>query len=268
MSIRFITGRAGTGKSTFIHKEIVQDLIDFPLGPPIFMLVPDQMTFQTEYELTNSYGLSGIMRAQVLTFKRLAWFILQETGGIAKEKVDAVGYRMMLRRILEEHKDEFALFKNAAGKPGFTKEIEKILKEFSQYNVSTQTVDFLIAQLQLQQASPTLLSKMEDLKIVLQQLEERLGTGFIDGDGFFETLMEKMPYSKSIQEAHVYLDGYMAFTGQEFELLKVLIRYAKRITIVLSVDNLQKDLAESSLFHRPAKTYEKILNAVQDMNQL
>lgn len=268
MSIRIITGRAGTGKSTFVHKEIVQDLIDFPLGPPIFMLVPDQMTFQTEYELTNKYGLKGIMRAQVLTFKRLAWFILQETGGIAREKVDAVGYRMMLRRILEEHKDEFTLFKNAAGKPGFTKEIEKLLKEFSQYNVSTQTVDVLIAQLQMQNASQTLLSKMNDLKIVLTQLEARLGTGFIDGDGFFETLMEKLPQSKSIQDAHVYLDGYMAFTGQEFELLKVLIRHAKRTTIVLSIDNLQKDLSESSLFHRPAMTYEKIMNAVMEMNQL
>ena len=128
MSLRMITGRAGTGKTTFIHQEIVDDLINNPLGDPIFLLVPDQMTFQTEYELTNLYGLKGIMRAQVLTFKRLAWFILQETGGISKEKVDAVGYRMLLRRILEEHKDEFELFRNAAGKTGFTKEIEKLLK--------------------------------------------------------------------------------------------------------------------------------------------
>lgn len=267
MSLRFITGRAGTGKSSFIHNEIVQDLINNPLGPPMFILVPDQMTFQTEYELTNNYGLKGIMRAQVLTFKRLAWFILQETGGIALEKVDAVGYRMMLRRILEEHKDEFELFKNAAGKSGFTKEIEKLLKEFSQYNINTVTIEVLMQELINNGASKTLLDKMHDLKIVLLELEDRLGTGFIDGEGFFETLMEKLPFSKSIQDAHIYLDGYMAFTGQEFEILKMLLKYAHRMTIVLPVDDMKKDLVESSLFYRPASTYEKIMQAALEINQ-
>lgn len=262
-----ITGRAGTGKSALIHREIVQDLLDHPLGPPIFILVPDQMTFQTEYELTNHYGLKGIMRAQVLTFKRLAWFILQETGGIAKEKVDSVGYRMLLRRILEEHKDEFSLFKNAAGKSGFTKEIEKLLKEFSQYNVNTATIDVLINELKQQNASPTLIEKMNDLKIVLLELEDQLGTGFIDGEGFFPALMEKLPDSEMIAQAHIYLDGYMAFTGQEFELLKILLKYANRMTIVLSLDDKVKDLAESSLFHRPATTHQKIMQAALEINQ-
>lgn len=267
MSLRMITGRAGTGKTTFIHQEIVEDLINNPLGDPIFLIVPDQMTFQTEYELTNLYGLKGIMRAQVLTFKRLAWFILQETGGISKEKVDAVGYRMLLRRILEEHKEEFELFKNAAGKSGFTKEIEKLLKEFSQYNVTNQSISILIEQLQINGASKPLLDKMHDLKIILMELEARIGTGFVDGEGFFETLIEKIPFSQTIQHAHIYYDGYTAFTGQEYEIFKRLLQYAKRTTVVLSLENVQKDMLESSLFHRPATTHEKIMQAALEINQ-
>ena len=131
MTLRVISGRAGTGKTSFVHKEIVEDLTLNPLGPPIFILVPDQMTFSTEYELTNHYGIDGMMRAQVMTFKRLAWFVLQKEGGIARERIDRTGYRMLLRRILEEHKEEFLLFKQAAGKRGFTQEVEQILKEFS-----------------------------------------------------------------------------------------------------------------------------------------
>ena len=267
MSLRMITGRAGTGKTTFIHQEIVDDLINNPLGDPIFLLVPDQMTFQTEYELTNLYGLKGIMRAQVLTFKRLAWFILQETGGISKEKVDAVGYRMLLRRILEEHKDEFELFRNAAGKTGFTKEIEKLLKEFSQYNITNQSIDVLIDQLQINGASKPLLDKMRDLRIIIMELEARIGTGFVDGEGFFETLLEKIPFSQAIGQAHIYYDGYTAFTGQEFEIFKRLLQYAKRSTVVLSLENVGKDLLESSLFHRPAMTHEKIMQAALEINQ-
>ena len=124
MTLRVISGRAGTGKTTFIHREIVDELKANPFGAPIFILVPDQMTFSTEYELTNHYGIEGMMRAQVMSFKRLAWFVLQNEGGITKERIDNTGYRMLLRRILEEHQEEFLLFKQAAGKRGFTKEVE------------------------------------------------------------------------------------------------------------------------------------------------
>lgn len=268
MSLRMITGRAGTGKTAFIHQEIATELKNTPFGDPILILVPDQMTFQTEYELTNHYGLEGIMRAQVLTFKRLAWFILQETGGIAKEKVDAIGYRMMLRRILEERKEDFKLFRHAAGKSGFTKEIEQLLKEFSQYQVNTQAISMLIDTFKQQQKSQTLISKMEDIQVILAELEARLGTGYIDGDGFFDTLKEKIPQSESIRNAHIYLDGYMAFTGQEFELLKLIILYAKRVTITLSLEDPKKDLQESSLFHRPATVYEKIMKVMGEYNSL
>ena len=120
MSLRIITGRAGSGKTAFMHKEIVEDLLTNPLGDQLYIIVPDQMTFTTEYELTNNYDVNGIMRAQVITFKRLAWFVMQQMGGITKERIDSTGYRMLIRRILEEHKEDFLLFRQAAGKRGFT----------------------------------------------------------------------------------------------------------------------------------------------------
>ena len=95
MTLRIVSGRAGTGKSAFIHREIVEQVSTDPLGHPIFIIVPDQMSYSTEYELTNRHGLHGLIRAQVMTFKRLAWLVLQETGGIARQEVNGYGYRML-----------------------------------------------------------------------------------------------------------------------------------------------------------------------------
>ena len=265
LSLRIISGRAGSGKTTMIHEEIVEDLQNNPLGPPIFIIVPDQMTFSTEYQLTNNYGIEGIMRAQVMTFKRLAWFILQEMGGIARERVDSAGYRMLIRRILDEHKEEFQLFRQAAGKRGFTKEIEKILKEFSQYNINAETIEPLIAELKAKNASETLLAKMIDLQIILQQLKERIGTDYVDGEGYFPLLLEHMPQVKSLRETHIYLDGFVSFTGQEFAILKQLLIYAQRVTIVFPFDNLQLDLLEGAVFHRAATSYEKLKHELQKL---
>ena len=265
MTLRVISGRAGTGKTRLIHKEIVDDLTSNPLGPPIFILVPDQMTFSTEYELTNNYGIDGMMRAQVMTFKRLAWFVLQKEGGIAREQIDGTGYRMLLRRILEEHKEEFLLFKQAAGKRGFTQEVELILKEFSQYNINIQTMDVLMDALMQNGASEVLLHKMHDIRIILQQLEERIGTEFIDGDGYFPLLVERIPQMESLRDTHVYLDGFVSFNGQEFTILKELLIYAKRVTLVLPMDNPATNLMEGSVFYRAAMTYDKIKHEIQKL---
>ena len=190
MSLRIVSGRAGTGKSTFIHKEIVEQIKSDPLGSPIIVIVPDQMSYSTEYELTNNYGLSGLIRAQVMTFKRLAWLVLQETGGIAREEVNGYGYRMLIRKLLEDQKSDFSLFRQAAGKRGFTEEIETLLREFSRYSVNSHVLSEVAESLKAVDAPNTLQAKTNDLQVVLKALEERLGTTYVDSEGYYPILTE------------------------------------------------------------------------------
>lgn len=259
MSLRIITGRAGTGKTTMIHQEIVDDLQRNPLGAPIFMIVPDQMSFTTEYELTNKYDVNGIMRAQVMTFKRLAWYVLQETGGIAREQLDQVGYRMLIRRVLTEHKDDFQLFRQAAGKRGFTKEVERLLKEFNQYNVTSETIGPIIIELENTKASNTLIAKMKDLQIIVEQLEAQIGNSYVSGEGFYPVLIEQLPNAVSLHEADIYLDGFTSFTMREFEIVKQLLALTKRVTIVLPFEDVQDAFDPAAIFHRGTVTYEKLM---------
>ncbi|HOV43888.1 MAG TPA: hypothetical protein PLE01_08300, partial [Syntrophothermus lipocalidus] len=81
MTLRFVIGRAGAGKTTYCLEEIQKELQDRPLGPSIIILVPEQSTFQMEQKLTGLPGLEGSFRAQVYSFRRLAWRVLEETGG-------------------------------------------------------------------------------------------------------------------------------------------------------------------------------------------
>ncbi len=53
MSVRFILGRAGTGKTRTCLRNIREALLEDPNGPPIILLVPDQATFQMEHMLVN-----------------------------------------------------------------------------------------------------------------------------------------------------------------------------------------------------------------------
>ncbi|MFB4475763.1 hypothetical protein ACDI16_23245, partial [Oceanobacillus caeni] len=97
MGLRFIIGRSGTGKSGRVMDEIKEKQLEDPLGKPLLYIVPDQMTFQQEYALFHDKELTGSIRAQVVSFSRLAWRILQETGGATKQFISSVGIQMMLR---------------------------------------------------------------------------------------------------------------------------------------------------------------------------
>lgn len=260
MALKIISGRAGTGKTTRIHQEIIEDLKANPLGPPLFIIVPDQMSFSTEYDLTNKYDVQGIMRAQVLTFKRLAWFILQETGGIAKDRIDSFGYRMLIRRILEEHKEQFTLFRQAAGKRGFTQEVEMLLREFSQFDITSDSIVSLIESLELAKASNTLIAKMKDFQIILRELEDKIGDSYVDGEGFYPILVEQLKNSQKIREAHIYIDGFVMFTKREFSIVQQLLALAKQVTVVLPFDEVNAAAEPEALFHRAAFSYDKLIN--------
>lgn len=259
MSLRVISGRAGTGKTTMIHQEIIKESMENPMGSPIYLIVPDQMSYQAEYMLTNNYDVNGIIRAQVMTFKRLAWYILQETGGIAKEQIDKIGYRMLIRRLLSDNKEHFSLFRQAADKRGFTQEIEMLIKEFSQYNINSEALNEAIRKLEDSAAPNTLIAKTKDLQLILTKLEEVLGDSFIDSDGFYPVLIEQLSNSQKLKEAHIYIDGFTAFTVREFEIVKQLLSFAKKVTVVLPFEDENDKYDDQAVFYRPAVMYDKLL---------
>ncbi len=50
------------------------------------------------------------MRAQVLSFRRLAWRVLQETGGGTLTPLDEIGRILILKHLLTKHQEQFEVF--------------------------------------------------------------------------------------------------------------------------------------------------------------
>src|SRR3569832_2714196 len=120
MALRFVLGRSGAGKTRHSLDEIRAKLLTNPDGPPLIMLVPEQATFQTEYELLREEGeRRGTVRAQALSFRRLAFRVMQETGGTALVPIDENGKNMLLYKLMHRLEPELRLFQGAGGQPGF-----------------------------------------------------------------------------------------------------------------------------------------------------
>lgn len=75
--MRLIYGRAGTGKSEFILKEIKENLQN-NLTQKIYIIVPEQFSYATEKRLLERLDAEAVVNAEVISFKRLAHRVFSE----------------------------------------------------------------------------------------------------------------------------------------------------------------------------------------------
>ena len=70
MALQFILGGSGSGKSEYV-KKLAIDLATADRRNNILMIVPDQFTMQTQWDMANSHPDGGIINIDVLSFSRL-----------------------------------------------------------------------------------------------------------------------------------------------------------------------------------------------------
>jgi len=272
MGLRFLLGRAGTGKSSRTLDEIKEKLQNDPQGPSIFYIVPDQMTFQQEYALFKDENIKGSIRAQVVSFSRLAWRILQETGGSTRQFISSVGIQMMLRKIIEEKQTDWRMFQKAVEKQGFLEQLEKMITEFKRYCITPDILDEQIESInQFVHQSPheeALTKKLEDLSYIYEKLVYALQDNYIDSEDQLQLLAEKISEATLLEGATIYIDGFYRFTPQELLVVEELLKICKNVTITLTVDNLDDEsVSEMDLFYQTTETYYK-LQGIAAKNQI
>ena len=107
MSLRFIYGKAGTGKSTYCFNEIKENI-----NEKVYVITPEQYSYSAEKMLLESLGTNASINAEVISFKRIADRVLTEVGGSNKNIITESGKAMLIYSILEKEKDnlKFLLF--------------------------------------------------------------------------------------------------------------------------------------------------------------
>ncbi|WP_342430211.1 helicase-exonuclease AddAB subunit AddB [Neobacillus sp. FSL H8-0543] len=262
MPLRLITGRSGSGKTTMCLNEIRDILSENPEGTPILYIVPEQMTFLSEYRLSTDSVLGGMIRAQVYSFSRLAWRILQETGGISRYHLSSVGMSMLISKIIEDQKDQLKLFQRAADKNGFIKQVEQMITEFKRYCIRPEELiqESLATSGNDDSAAKALKDKLNDLEVIYTHFEQEVFGKYIDAEDYFQLLSEKVASSAYLREAEIYIDGFYSFTPQEYRVIKELMKHCKKVTISLTADRLIYESVpdELDLFRLSGEAYFSI----------
>ncbi|MDW4039731.1 helicase-exonuclease AddAB subunit AddB [Staphylococcus saprophyticus] len=260
MELNAYIGRAGTGKSKAIIEEIKEKMKQDPLGDPIVLIAPTQNTFQLEQAFVNDKTLNGSLRTEVLHFERLSYRVFQEVGGLMEQQLSKAGTEMMIYDIIQQHQSELRLYQSQVKYYGFSEKLYEQIQDFKKYAVSPQQLEKYIAENNLQTRTK---HKLQDIALVYKHLEDRINGEYVSTEDSLQRFIEMMDQSEWLKRAEIYIDGFHNFSTLEYQIIQSLVKYAKKVTIVLTTDG-DRDLF--SLFRKPSESLTHIEEIANNLN--
>ncbi len=259
MSVRFIIGRAGTGKTHYGLTAVREKLLANPLeGPRLILLVPEQASLQTERALLASPELQVAHRAEVLSFRRIAWRICGRPGVGSPTVLSTNGRVMVLRHLFAKLGPELRYFRNAERFPGFLERLGHTIDELINEAVAP---DDLGQVLGAPDDDPLRPHKMADLHRIFSAYLNYLGTQRLDPSKYLEAARTRIGTCPWLQDAEIWVDGFAGFTRQERLTLVALARVVARLNVTLLMDakyaalENPRSLDRTDLFAKTARTY-------------
>lgn len=264
MGIRFIFGRAGTGKSRFCLEQIKKKIDNNTGDNKLILIVPEQYTFDTEKKFLDIVTEKGFLRGEVLSFKRMAHRVFEECGGRTDIKISDSGRNMLIYKLLRENGDNLQYFNRMSKEQGFSSIVSKSITEFKKYNISSEILGIKEEEIHDEE----LKKKMNDLKIIYRDFNEVLHKRFIDSDDELTLLSRKLSDCNIYDGAEVWIDEFTTFTPQQLEVIKVLAKRAKTVNITLCSDSLSggREVDYTDIFDAIKNTENAILNMMKEGN--
>lgn len=260
MSLRIIYGRAGSGKSHYCLNEIKESLIEHN-DKKLFLIVPEQYSLQAEKDLVRMLNNHGIMKAEVLTFKRMAWKVFNEVGGAAAINIDSVGKNMIIYRLLEKHKDSLRVYGSSAGRQGFVSSVAELIAELKRYRVVPEQ----LREIEEGMSDGELLKlKLRDLELIYGEYQKIIEEKYSDDD--LNLLAKRIPESSFLKDALIWIDEFHGFIPQEYEVIGKLLEVAERVSVTLCSDCLLDEcmIDNTNVFAPSHKTGARLARVAND----
>ncbi len=253
MPLRFILGPPGAGKTSLCLNEIEGCLRD--ANHTAYFLIPEQFSLQAEKLLLSERRAS--LRAQALSFNRLAHRVFARLGVPAGKQLDEAGKNMLLRKVMFECGERLIFYKSTADRQGFIDKLARAVTEFNHHRITPE--DLL---LRVPGSDETLAAKLSDLALILQKYREAVTGRYLLTDDTLDLLCRRLEETPVFNGSFFWADGFFGFTPQEERVLGHLMTSAERLTVTLPMRRGSDD----SLFAPVLKTLEQLTDLAKKSN--
>ncbi len=252
--LEFCFGASGAGKSTGLYREVIRRSIEEP-GTDFLIIVPDQFTMQTQWDVVNMHPQKAIMNIDILSFGRLSHRVFEETGHGSFSVLDDIGKSLVLRRVSDMLGDNLPVIGRNMHKPGYIDEVKSTISEFMQYGIG----DSELALLEEKSCKKGALNaKIKDLRLLYREFLKYIEGQFITTEETLDILCKALPSSDLIRDSVIIFDGFTGFTPIQYRVIKELLTLAKQVVVSVTIspeeDPYDGQFQEQELFMLSKKT--------------
>ena len=234
--LKLVYGKSGSGKSTYLYEDIKNKITK----EKIFLIVPEQSNLKAEQKLFEYLKVNSILNVQVLTLSRLAVRIFDEIGGNDAITIKNSSKSMVIYDILANEKEKL----NFLGKSDKNIElISNMITELKKHNI---TLDIL-EDSNIKDNLTNL--KIKDIELIYQKYQEKLSGNFIDENDILTLVSSKIQYSTLFENSEVYIDDFLGFTPQEYNVFENILKMADNVTVAVSTNNLDVGRIDEDIFY-------------------
>lgn len=262
MALSFIFGASGAGKSTKLYDSLLMQAKEHP-EQNFYIIVPDQFTMQTQKDMVMRSPEHGIMNIDVLSFGRLSFRVLEETGGADAPVLDDTGKNLILRIVADRKKEELGVLGAHLRKPGYIHEVKSAISEFMQYRIGQDELQEIIACASSRHA---LAGKLKDLSVLYGAFTEYIRDHYITTEESMEVLARQISQSEKLRASVVAFDGFTGFTPVQLSVIEQLLGTAQQVIFTMTIDDREDPFledGEQKLFHLTKKTVRQLCKCAE-----
>ena len=262
MSLQFIFGNSGSGKSTYLYQKIIEESMQRPDGNFI-VIVPEQFTMQTQKDLVMAHPRGGIMNIDVLSFQRLAHRIFEEVGADQRSVLTETGKNLMLRKVAIREQERLKVLGCRMNRPGYVSEVKSVLSELMQYEVS----DFELQEMERRTENrPLLNAKLEDLQVLYREFLSYRRDRFLKPEEIYDVLCQVAGESALLKNSVLAFDGFAGFTPSQIRVLEELLVCCPKVYLTVTLDARESafgKLQEHDLFAPSRRLVQAVSEAAR-----
>ena len=212
MSLQFIFGNSGSGKSDYLYEYVLKHAAAHPTQN-FLILVPEQYTMQTQRELVRRQKNHAIMNVDVLSFARLAYRVFDELGKQDVVILEETGKNLVLRKVAELKKKELTTLGGNMNKMGYVGEVKSFISELTQYNISPEDLEqFLNGE----NIGDALRFKLQDILVMYRGFREYMEGKYITSEEVLMLLCEVAEESSLLRDSVIVFDEFTGFTQIQY----------------------------------------------------
>ena len=224
--LHLIFGMAGAGKTTLLHERIADCVSG---GGRAILLVPEQYSFESEKALYRRLGARGALQVEVLSFTRLCDRIFREYGGLAGVHLEEAAKYLLMSVALGEVGGALKIYGKNAANAAFAASMCEQISELKTAGASPEALRGAAQDL-----GGAFGDKLSDIALIFDAYQAVIERGYSDPDDCLARACKRLEGRNFFAGYDVFIDGFMAFMGAEWKLLKFVLTDSPHVWAALT----------------------------------